>query len=96
VTGVADDVGPGGAAAATDRGGGLALGDEPGVGEVLEVAADRRGGEPEVVGEGRGGDGSTLADGLEDPLAGARLEHGRTRDHRGLGARRDIHNIDVT
>ena len=81
----------------------LALGDQAGLLEVLEVAADGRGGQAEVVGQRGGGDRAPLADRLEHPVAGARLEHQRARPgsadpaprgRRGGGP--DIHNTDVT
>ena len=57
VAGVADDVGPRGATASAVAGGGLAARSmRPSVLEVLEVAADGRGGEPQVLGQRAGGD----------------------------------------
>ena len=66
----------------------LALDDQAGVDEVLEVTADGRDGEAELLGQRRRGHGSALADRLQDPVARARLEH--------LGRFGDIHNVDVT
>lgn len=93
VADLTEDVGPRGTTATPSaRGrGGLALLDEAGLDQVVEVASHGGDGQVQIVGHRRGGHRAVLADGLEDPVACARLEN-----HRHRSTSRDIHNTNVT
>lgn len=88
VTSLAEHEGLGRSAAAAMAGRQLAVDDEGRLDEVLEVTAHGRGGQTEILGQGRGGDWPVFADGLQNPVSSARLED--------LGGLSDIHNTHVT
>jgi hypothetical protein len=77
VTTLGDDVGAGRTAAAAVPGGmrraGVVLLDRAVVGQAVEVAADRRRGQPEPAADLGRGDRSVLGDDSKDPLPGALL-----------------------
>ena len=53
--------------------------DQPGVGEIVDMPTYGGVGQPEPLGEERGGDGPPLTDRPQHPLARARLAHGIRR-----------------
>lgn len=93
---LAHDVGPGWPTPAAVPGDGLTPGDEVELDEVVEVAADRRRRQAELLGKSARSDGAVLADRLQDAVARARLEDVRLCRSVLALTSGDKHNMNVT